>query len=158
MTERTRSQGCVTDDPPARRAVLLERAMQRVERDPEGCWLWTGIVHRNGYGQFSVAPKRLALAHRAMYELLVGEIPLGYQIDHLCRVTRCVNPAHLEAVTPQENLRRSRATECRHGHAYTPENTLWQDRGPLGKSKKCRTCSREYSRARREKNRQAQSA
>lgn len=74
---------------------------------------------------------RLVRAHRFSYERAVGPIPAGLQIDHLCRVRACVNPAHLEPVTCGENVRRSWAamprkppkTHCVHGHAYTPENT-----------------------------------
>jgi HNH endonuclease len=69
---------------------------------PDGdCWRWTGDVSVRGYGRI----KRRA-AHRVSYELFVGPIPAGMTIDHLCFNTRCVNPAHLEPVTAEENLRR----------------------------------------------------
>ena len=69
------------------------------------CWLWTGTSCA-GYGICSFPAKSLSKAHRVSYELLVGPIPEGYQVDHLCLVKRCVNPTHLEAVTPSENMRR----------------------------------------------------
>jgi hypothetical protein len=79
------------------------------------------------------------------YEWLVGPIPDGFQIDHLCRVRNCVAPDHLEAVTQQENLRRGEAgannkikTHCPHGHEYTPENTLVNRSG----SRVCVICKR----------------
>lgn len=72
----------------------------------ETCWLWTAAIRRrSGYGVFS-HQARTMLAHRFAYELLVGPIPDGLVIDHLCRVRHCVNPDHLEPVTQRENLRR----------------------------------------------------
>jgi hypothetical protein len=67
-----------------------------------GCWLWTGAKHALGYGQQRI-DWRIVPAHRFSYELLVGPIPEGLQIDHLCRVPSCVRPSHLEPVTHREN-------------------------------------------------------
>jgi hypothetical protein len=91
------------------RPTLEERLWAKVnkEGDENGCWNWTAAL-RNGYGVIG-QKKSLLYAHRVSYELLVGLIPVGYQIDHLCRNRRCVNPAHLEAVTQQENIRRQLA-------------------------------------------------
>lgn len=86
--------------------------------DSSGCWIWTR--HRyvaTGYGQFCLNGKP-GTAHRASHELFKGPIPPGLTIDHLCRVRACVNPAHLEAVTIQENIKRARRDACKQGHPY----------------------------------------
>lgn len=70
------------------------------------CWLWTGTIALNGYGLIYRQGGPLVGAHRLAYEVHVGPIPKGYELDHLCRVRRCVNPAHLEPVTHSENVRR----------------------------------------------------
>lgn len=127
--------------------------VERIYRDDEarfwskvdqfdGCWGWTGTVNAFGYATLRIGDRGAALAHRYAYELLVGPIPDGLVIDHLCRVRSCVNPAHLEPVTPQENQRRGLLgvlkTHCRNGHEYTLENTYTRQDGRT----ECRTCMR----------------
>lgn len=92
-----------------------ERFWRKVTKT-DRCWLWTGSLQSRGYGCVGFGGKRY-LAHRLAYEWLVGPIPDGLTIDHLCRVKACVNPAHLEPVTGAENTRRhfDSAGTCRHG-------------------------------------------
>lgn len=91
---------------------LRDRLMEKVRVDANGCWLWTASIRANGYGQFvhQGSPRQ---AHRVSYECLVGPIPEGLHIDHLCFVRHCVNPAHLEPVTQAENNRRAAAKKAR---------------------------------------------
>lgn len=124
----------------------------------DGCWMWQGQIAANGYGRFRPDPQRPSMqAHRVAYELFVGPIPDGLQLDHLCGVRACVRPDHLEPVTGRENRLRSLAnvitinaakTECKRGHPFTPENTYVRpDRG----HRSCKTCQRENERRYREK-------
>lgn len=130
------------------------------------CIIWTAAEKSNGYGAFWDGTRTLR-AHRYSYELVIGPVPVDLVLDHLCRVRICVNPAHLEPVTQEENRRRglhgvlSRraqqpprgekkepATQCRKGHEYTPENTRWDRPSkdhPNGR-RRCRTCRREQKR------------
>ncbi len=95
-----------------------------------GCWVWTGGKARGGYGKTTHNGK-CGVAHRFVYEEMVGPVPAGLQLDHLCRNPACINPAHLEPVTPKENLMRGNTlqkanaakTHCPQGHEYTHENT-----------------------------------
>lgn len=106
---------------------------------PTDCWLWQGCVTTaNGYGRFGPWKGKVHWAHRVAYELAKGPIPKGLTIDHLCRTRRCVNPAHLEAVTASVNVRRggcSLLTHCKHGHPFDEANTYRR-----GGTRCCRAC------------------
>ena len=94
----------------SRKRSSVERFWASVDKTDE-CWLWLQVLLASGYGKF-YANGRQHLAHRYAYELLVGPIPDGLQIDHLCRVKNCVRPDHLEPVTPGVNTRRARAARA----------------------------------------------
>lgn len=103
-----------------------------------GCWLWTGTLNRWGYGKTSYRSVHIS-AHRLSYLLSKGQIPEGLQIDHLCGVRNCINPAHLEAVTPLENTLRARKDHCKQGHPFAGDNLVWTRDG---KHRRCRECIR----------------
>lgn len=94
-----------------------ERIVTKFEaKDGASCWNWTGALNENGYGKIGMPGISPVYAHRLMYELCVGPIPKGLEIDHLCFNRRCVNPGHLEAVTRLQNVRRAVKTVCKRGH------------------------------------------
>jgi hypothetical protein len=109
------------------------------------CWEWLASRDRHGYGQFRVGRRNLR-AHRFAYELAVGAIPPGLQIDHLCRNRACVNPAHMEPVTGQTNTLRgesyqaanARKDRCVRGHPLDDENAYRDRHG----HRHCRACQR----------------
>jgi hypothetical protein len=109
------------------------RLVTNVVRDENGCWLWQRATNEKGYGRVQFQGRHRA-AHRVSYTTFVGPIPEGLQLDHLCRVRHCINPAHLEPVTHDENHRRktvhfrTTVTHCPHGHEYTEANTAYYNR------------------------------
>ena len=126
----------------------VPRFLDKVMPILDGCWLWTGTVTRTRYGMFWPHGEAV-VAHRFAYELFVGEIPDGMVIDHLCRSRSCVNPEHLEAVAFIENVRRGAKVPgvvtpnvCKHGHPFTEENTIRNDKG----HRHCRECGRRRNR------------
>jgi hypothetical protein len=122
-------------------STLPSSVLRLINFSDDGCWRWLGSCDKHGYGKFSPTHGRSGvLAHRHVYELLIGPIPADFDLDHLCRVITCVNPDHLEPVTHAENMRRryEPQTHCkRGGHEFTPENTY------TGQGRRaCRACQR----------------
>jgi len=144
---------------PAHRPVI-ERLNEKYAIDEEtGCWLWTACLDKCGYGKFNMKlpdGRKETLAHRALYFLFKGKIPVDKEIDHLCKTRNCVNPEHLEAVTHEVNIlrgdytsnhRNGRKMYCKRGHELKGSNVLinkWK--GYI--TRKCRTCNNDLSRKR----------
>lgn len=117
---------------------------------PSGCWIWCGGGAGNGYGKFNVLG-RAVFSHRHSYEMVKGPIPAGLTIDHLCRVSSCVNPDHMEAVTHRVNCLRGVSpaainalkTHCVHGHSLSDAYSYG-----LNGERRCRICTRARMRRR----------
>lgn len=138
-------------------APFGERLAAKIEPEPmSGCWLWSGAISpsQSGkwpYGIVQARDGKMRMAHRVVYEERCGSIPAGHDLDHLCRNTLCVNPAHMEPVTHKENIRRGRVSEvtkarnaaithCPQGHPYAGGNLYLK---PDGVSRECRQCVRD---------------
>jgi hypothetical protein len=151
MTPRARNSKLRSD-----RKDLLQRLEDKFTVG-DGCWESTCALTR-GYGTINHYGKMLKL-HRVVYELLVGPIPAGMTLDHLCLNQRCVRPSHLEPVTMRENLHRAfvagihggrvnkAKTHCPRGHPYDAANTKVHKDG----RRDCRSCIRVNERARRQR-------
>ncbi len=144
------------------RAKAVERFWSSIDKQSDGCWLWTGPTSKDGYGHFWFENRQWR-AHCFAWELLKGgPISENLQLDHLCRVRHCVNPDHLEPVTCRKNLLRGETlaaqnavkTHCPQGHAFEGDNLYVSGRG----DRQCRICRRDASRRSREKKAQVQFA
>jgi len=146
-------------------ARLPDRFWSKCMPEPNsGCWLWFGQATPKGYGQLGFQSRKVrrnVYAHRLAYVVLVSAIPNGMQIDHLCRNARCCNPAHLEPVTPRENIlrgdgpritreRHASITHCRQGHPFDEENTHLTRHRDGRRSRQCKQCWRREERRKRE--------
>ena len=133
---------------PIRPSTDAERFWQKVNKT-DGCWLWTGATSSEGRYGTATLNKTLQPAHRVAYQLVVGPIPDGLDLDHLCRRTLCVRPDHLEPVDHRTNVLRGTSkqaqnavkTHCKRGHLFNAENT-WHRNG----GRTCRACFREANR------------
>ena len=133
---------------------IKQRLDRRVTQGP-GCRVWTGYKAPLGYGQIREDKDgRLLYAHRVAYEIYVGAIPEGLELDHLCRNPSCANPEHLEPVSHRENLLRgvgiaaiyAARTHCQKGHEFSIEN-ICNYKSDKGK-RICKICKRERERNR----------
>lgn len=134
----------------------MDRFWSKVEKT-DTCWNWTACKNNTGYGLFSIN-NMMILSHRFSYELHKGKIPIGLEIDHLCRNRLCCNPDHLEAVTGKENIMRGDTgkafgqrqkfkTHCPKGHPYSGDNLYIKPNG----QRNCKECCRISKRVHREK-------
>lgn len=125
---------------------VVERFLAKVERrGPEECWPWKNNNGTNPYGSFYISTRYKRQPHRVAYVIAYGD-PGELVVDHLCGRPGCCNPAHLEAVTQQENVRRGkigRRTHCPQGHPLD----MVVDKGGGRLARACRTCKN--ARARR---------
>lgn len=125
-----------------------QRFLAKVNKIPNGCWEWTGSLTNKLYGQFYYSGKN-GRAQRYSYEFYVGKIPEGLTIDHQCNNTKCVNPAHLKAMSMRDNILRSSGTAaknaikkfCVKGHPLVTDNLYIRHRGKNIERlcKKCRS-------------------
>ena len=132
---------------------IKRKIQENIVIDIYGCWLWQRSKSIGGYGFcYSSGKYATKYVHRIAYMEYVGPIPDGLCLDHLCRVRHCCNPAHLEAVTLAENLRRGEGhgseTHCPAGHEYNPKNTHTD----AGNHRHCRVCDAARHFVRRRKN------
>ena len=136
---------------------LPQRIAEKIRFSPDGCWHWAAALNAQGYGYTRLAGHGSQLgAHRVVWLLLRGPIPEGLHLDHLCRVRRCVNPAHLRAVTCRENVLapgsrcasavNARKAHCPHGHPYDEDNTFVAGARGGKRYRQCKTCLRAYKR------------
>lgn len=147
MTDDLQQIGPLNRVAPVRAAKLpkpstVVRFLRKVRIRPDGCWIWAGGCNTVGYGYFRHPATKYA--HRASYLLLVGPIPEGCELDHLCGVKSCVNPDHLEPVSARVNVRRAHGetwTACDRLHPTTPTRLAPKREGGSARMR-CLECHR----------------
>lgn len=125
----------------------LERFFSHVKKTST-CWNWTAYLYPNGYGLFGTGTRKTVkkyYAHRFIYEYLYNPIPKGFQLHHICKNRKCVNPDHLMMVLPAEHAKLDLPETCFHGHKFTSKNTYVCKNG----WRHCRECRRIADRKRR---------
>ena len=129
----------------------LAKLLPKIKIAPDGCWNWQGTLEENNYGRVWFRGKTIA-AHRAVWIASGHELADDLELDHLCRNHSCVNPAHLEPITHDENIRRKALaqTHCKHGHPLSGENLIVTNR-----QRQCRECRRRWSREREQRLKEA---
>ena len=118
---------------------ILERFEAKYEVNPiTGCWLWTAALMPHGYPQFRYSKAKNGYGHRFAYEHFVGPVPKGKHVHHICKNKICVNPAHLELITPKEypGIHNADKTHCKRGHPLSGENLMPNNYG----RRVCRAC------------------
>jgi len=130
---------------------LADRVMEKIRAEESGCWRWLGSLTKAGYGRVNLGTREtgIGLVHRVVYELHRGPIPVGLEIDHLCRNRWCCRPEHLQAVPHAVNSYRGVSPgmlirlsgRCGRGHELTPENVYYRKDRPGAWN--CRVCRRE---------------
>lgn len=135
------------------RRNTAQALVDRLDQDTPGCWEWPGTLRCGGYAKLWFNGKN-RFAHRVVYEIMVGQIPSGLTLDHLCLNRACVRPDHLEPVTQRVNNLRattfsgenSRKTHCNKGHAFDTDNTRTEKAG-AGYRRICKQCGRDRNKA-----------
>jgi len=144
--------------------ALPPRLRSRISVAENGCWIWMGVINSEGYGRLYVGGELgEAQAHRVVYEQIRGAIPDGLTLDHLCRTTACVNPAHMDPVTMRENILRGTGptarnavkTHCPKGH---PLDGLSKEKRWANPRRYCKTCNNARDWKRRPRDRRKKDA
>lgn len=134
-----------------RKRKPLEDKLKNYQLNENGCWVWLGCKSNIGYGKVLIEGEN-TLAHRFFYLTLKGPIPEGLCLDHLCRNRACVNPDHLEPVTPGENTLRGvgpsalnrKKTHCLKGHPFDPSPVI--SKTGFNRGRICKICKRDFNR------------
>jgi hypothetical protein len=151
------TDSCLLDNKIQIPTVWLERFLAKIDRSsgPNACWLWLGWKTPFGHGQYKFGPQGAVpwKAHRLAWALVNGEIPEGHHIHHKCNNPSCVNPSHLEPVTPREHVIEktltsvsaicAAKTHCQNGHEFNEENARFTKNG----KRVCRICNSAWQKA-----------